>query len=313
MECVSTLTTLSRKALKQLISSYPYITPYTYFAELCHAGLFLPSDTAYVHSYNHEDIKNTPDGSLIYCVTERASELYDLLGSINSKISIIFGRSTLSVDNNFLQFFNHRNVANIFAQNCICNDERIMSIPLGIENKNWREDGFPSNDVSLLQQYFSKQSNILTRNYKILAAFSLHTAPKARSYCLKSLLSNPDVYMPRLSTKKRDINSIKDFYEDLINSQYVICPPGAGIDTHRFWQALYLGCKPIILKSQLLPYLDLDIPNDVFVSLDTWDALDSLPNIQSTNRAIFNISSPLYFEYWKQKILCKHNESIKVL
>jgi len=31
--------------------------------------------------------------------------------------------------------------------------------------------------------------------------------------------------------------------------QYVLCPPGNGLDTHRYWEAQYWGAVPIVLKS----------------------------------------------------------------
>ena len=38
----------------------------------------------------------------------------------------------------------------------------------------------------------------------------------------------------------------------LAQSQFCICPRGNGIDTHRLWEALYLGCIPIVLESEIL-------------------------------------------------------------
>ena len=48
--------------------------------------------------------------------------------------------------------------------------------------------------------------------------------------------------------------------------QYVLCPPGNGLDTHRYWEAFYWGAVPIVLKSIFssnllksgLPHLSVD-------------------------------------------------------
>jgi len=32
--------------------------------------------------------------------------------------------------------------------------------------------------------------------------------------------------------------------------QFVICPEGNGVDSHRIWEALYLGCVPIVSESE---------------------------------------------------------------
>lgn len=35
----------------------------------------------------------------------------------------------------------------------------------------------------------------------------------------------------------------------MAQSKFVICPPGNGEDTHRLWEALYVGCIPVVLNS----------------------------------------------------------------
>lgn len=38
------------------------------------------------------------------------------------------------------------------------------------------------------------------------------------------------------------------FLHRLLTSKYVLCPHGAGIDTFRFYEAMYLGCIPIVMS-----------------------------------------------------------------
>jgi hypothetical protein len=55
--------------------------------------------------------------------------------------------------------------------------------------------------------------------------------------------------------------------------EFCICPEGNGVDTHRLWEALYVKCIPIVIKSKHIDILQkqLDIP---LVILDSWDDFD---------------------------------------
>lgn len=64
-------------------------------------------------------------------------------------------------------------------------------------------------------------------------------------------------------------------YENLIRlSQYkfCICPEGNGVDTHRLWEALYLKCIPIVIKSQFTETLQRH--NIPLIVLDKWEDFD---------------------------------------
>ena len=44
-----------------------------------------------------------------------------------------------------------------------------------------------------------------------------------------------------------------DYYRSLKRTKFVICPPGAGMDTHRVYESLFFGCIPVIKTSFLDP------------------------------------------------------------
>ncbi len=44
-----------------------------------------------------------------------------------------------------------------------------------------------------------------------------------------------------------------DYYRQLKKTKFVICPPGAGMDTHRIYESLFFGCIPVIKTSFLDP------------------------------------------------------------
>ena len=82
--------------------------------------------------------------------------------------------------------------------------------------------------------------------------------------------------------------------------QFVLSPHGAGLDCHRTWEALLLGCIPIVKKAKL---------NDLFVDLPVI-AVEDWSEINSAflKKAAEEISSKninrekLFMRYWKAQI-----------
>jgi hypothetical protein len=70
-------------------------------------------------------------------------------------------------------------------------------------------------------------------------------------------------------------------YSQWSKYKFVISPRGAGEDCHRTWEALHIGCIPIVLSSKLNElYHDLPI-----LVVDSWDDI-TLPLLQSSYRNI---------------------------
>jgi len=38
-------------------------------------------------------------------------------------------------------------------------------------------------------------------------------------------------------------------YQKTLESRYALCPRGCGVDTHRFYECIYLGCVPIVIRT----------------------------------------------------------------
>jgi hypothetical protein len=110
----------------------------------------------------------------------------------------------------------------------------------------------------------------------------------------------------------------ENYIDNIYNHKFVICPEGNGIDTHRFWESLYLGVIPVIINnkttkcSNFIRYLHkLNIPF-YEIKIDDLDTVctkytseyfnESLYKniIKRTGESIFNIDS-LKLEYYKYK------------
>jgi len=77
---------------------------------------------------------------------------------------------------------------------------------------------------------------------------------------------------------------------------FVVSPEGAGLDCHRTWEAILLGCIPIVKKSIFTEIFD-DLP---VIQLESWSECNQ-KNIESLLNDIkdrpFNYSKML-LQYW---------------
>jgi hypothetical protein len=120
----------------------------------------------------------------------------------------------------------------------------ILPIPLGLSN--------PTNE--------SRKHEVLGRTEPIIevalgkgkpkfssiyANFDSKTAPIYRN-SLKRLCQK----LPHVLTGEVDISQAgrERYLKEMRSSGLVLCPRGNGLDTHRFYEALYVGAVPIVLK-----------------------------------------------------------------
>jgi len=87
-----------------------------------------------------------------------------------------------------------------------------------------------------------------------------------------------------------------EYITNMSRCKYVISPPGNGIDCHRTWEALYIGCIPIVIKNKLYDnWTDLPI-----LQVSDYSDLDN-EMLSSFSKRHFNYDK-LYMDYWKKII-----------
>lgn len=55
------------------------------------------------------------------------------------------------------------------------------------------------------------------------------------------------------------------YLENVVKSKFVVCPEGAGVDTYRFWETLYLGSIPVVKQNEWIKNFNLPV-----VVLNDW-------------------------------------------
>lgn len=101
------------------------------------------------------------------------------------------------------------------------------------------------------------------RPIKCLLCFSVWTHP-SRQECYELFASSAFVYnlnddpSPERREEREKRNNPEFFFEKIpemvvydktLESRYALCPRGCGVDTHRFYECIYLGCVPIVVRT----------------------------------------------------------------
>lgn len=130
-----------------------------------------------------------------------------------------------------------------FAQNNTFKHYKITPIPIGIENRKWFMSGY-----ILYKKYKKIKKENIDKKQRILFGFNSNTNIEERSKALTELKENPlaDEIKEKLNPDK---------YFKLLNQyNFVVSPPGNGVDCHRTWEALYLDIVPLVKRSYCMEY-----------------------------------------------------------
>lgn len=135
------------------------------------------------------------------------------------------GDTPASVDYKFL--LRDPNLLHWYATNATMEDERITHIPIGVS--------YGKHDP-ILDEVMAM--NIPKNKLLSTDCFAIHSWVEERTLCANAMRRNNLVMDER--------KSYRDYLISLKQSMFVLCPIGNGIDTFRFYEALYMGCVPII-------------------------------------------------------------------
>jgi hypothetical protein len=231
---------------------------------------------------------NISDNSIIFCTTFMVNHLFDILKKDNSlKNLILITHQGDDLINKKKFSRKPDSIKKWFTPNISYINNGLTSIPLGIANysmKNLNETDISNSNNS----YFDK------KDYGLYVNFQKNTNNKERGEIYDKLQNKSWV-----KTDNPDLD-LTDYKSNIKNSSFVISPWGNGVDTHRFWETLYLGSIPITKNhttfsaASNLPVLFVNDYNEINESL--------LKNFLESNRKkLYNLHK-LDISYWEEKI-----------
>jgi len=177
-----------------------------------------------------------------------------------------------------------------FVQNLVQEGSgKVSPLPIGIENRAHGRNGMPWNFVKFLSNRRKKPGVFL--------------GPMGNTHKSRTHLEGLDLKaLPNLCKISTRMSSL-EFSWRSSGWTHVLAPRGNGMDTHRFWESLYRGAVPVVLKSSWSSNLKkLGIP---FVELDEW-SVSELATLSETLplRNLNHSDHPaLLLSYWRDIIM----------
>jgi len=243
----------------------------------------------------------------IYVCTDALPEFAkSVLPNIHRAFTLVSGDSDMPVNAATLGdainlIANHVQLQKWFAQNKDCEHAKIHALPIGLDlHSKWIEPTIWGGGMILpaLQELELRT---------ILANAQLWAEREPMAYCdWVMALERGD----RQECKDRIDASICVYPQESIarsqawarqaNYAFVISPAGAGTDCHRTWEALALGCVPIVKRSGITALFE-ELP--VIVVNDWSEVTRTLLETkhQEMQHQTFDFSK-LFMSYWKNQI-----------
>ena len=264
-----------------------------------------------LYNYNFSSLTN---GSIVYiCSSALQHFIKEIFNNLTVKIILVTGDCDETCyqdifDNveSFLQFINNDNLIHWFSQNSIIKHKKMTQIPIGLDyhtmtNKptKWGPKLMPLEQEDILNKII--RVPFWERSYKCYSNFHFFTNTKYGYDRIDAIQNIP----PKLVYYEKEHINREQTWKNQCNFAFVISPHGNGLDCHRTWEALVLGCIPIVKTSELdtlfthLPILIVKKWNNVNKKL--------LKNtIETFKNKTFNYDK-LLLSYWMQIIKDKTN------
>ena len=261
------------------------------------------------------DFSKITEGSTIYICNSAIREFSAILPSINVKIILVSGDSddTCHADifknyDDFYIFIENTKIIHWYSQNCTTIHPKLTQIPIGmdyhtlsISNNHVPHWGIPSsptdqeqtiNDVLTSNDYnpFWHRMPLCYANFH----FTLDTRyGNDRVDALATIPKHFVYYEPTFCIRQQSFAKQSKY-------AFVISPHGGGLDCHRTWEALILGCIPIIKTSYLNKLFD-DLP---VLIVNEWSDINAdllHSTIELFRHKKFNYDK-LLLSHWVEKI-----------
>jgi len=187
-------------------------------------------------------------GDIVFCKIDEVWRLFRALRRTRKRIVLVTGEGFKPVTP---ELYRQKppHVMHWFGTNMFASADDVTPIPLGIGNA--------AGGAALRPHDFSLPFNgEVPRNCLLYANFSPATNPEVRGP-----LAEWAAAQDWMTYRQHSGDVGKESYlRSLRSHRFVLCPPGAGEDTHRMWEALYCGAIPVVRRSPALrDFTDLPV------------------------------------------------------
>ncbi len=178
------------------------------------------------------DINNILYGDFVFVNLDAVYQFITYLerNRFNKKINIITHNSDATFNQDMLSKL-YPYIVKVYCINSIISDSLVVKIPLGFSDR--------------LVPVISNMDKNYNKEYLLYMNFNIHSGRISERSDAVSYFSKFDW------VKYQDNIPEIEYYESLKNSKYSVCPIGAGLDTHRFYESIYFDTIPIIKRNGL--------------------------------------------------------------
>lgn len=204
---------------------------------------------------------------LIFCYThllDNINELVLTLKGMQNPFKLVLHNSDRNFNHEYLILFEKLPLLQyIYTQNINVEHEKVIPLPIGLANSQW-----PHGNSKIHQEIYDMP---IEKSKEIYFNFNKNTNKEKRNKCYDEIIKKGITWNNNMP--------YKEYLIELKRHKYAICPEGNGIDTHRFWECLYMNTIPICLKNTLTEYYKKYFP---IIILNDWKELDINKLLYST-------------------------------
>lgn len=273
--------------------------------EISHIYLGIDNDfknNPYIHKQTHkhknmlEISQNYNNPKIVFCYGHRLTILAEKIKYFTNEFILITHNSDKNIVNNDISIniiYTCSKLLKWYAQNLCYENHKLYLLPIGIANQQW-DHGINFYKFYKTLNNDTNNTKLITKTKNIYFWFNIDTNKAKRNICYNSIIKK----IPFLNK----INSTDNF-QRLSEYKYCICPEGNGVDTHRFWEALYLKCVPIVINSVFINIIKKNT-NLPMIILNSWDDLDinKLQDYDTFNFINNDTNKYLNLDYYKELI-----------
>ncbi len=172
-------------------------------------------------------------------------------------------------------------IKKIYCQNLLLPTNKFNILPIGLANRMYPHGSIIDLCKTIEKTYKQKRT-------KGLYVQMSNTHP-VRTKILNTIISHNNSNGSKFVVQP--VLPYKEYLEELAKHYFSLCPRGNGIDTHRFWESLYLGVIPVVICEdsdmpfynnlrKLVPFYTIPL-DQLKPEMFTKELYETFPNIQT--------------------------------
>lgn len=265
-----------------------------------------------VLTLNDFDFSAFKDGDTIYIPTSAIVDfMTGVMPHLQGRFILVSGDCDWCAPNDvfpqstdFLRFIENNQIIHWYCQNCVFHQHpKVSAIPIGMDYHTmacgdhiWGNRASPLEQETLLKSISDEAKPFWERHLGCYANFQFAMTTRFaehRANAINTIDHRLVYYEPYLKTRE-------ECWRNQAKFAFVLSPSGNGFDCHRTWEALNLGCIPIVLSTPI---------DEVYADLPVWIVNDwhevNEANMKTVidefSRRKFN-TNKLKLKYWVNKI-----------